>query len=68
MSGFPAARMVAPVALHGLLNIGGTLGTAASHGCVRLGNTAISWLAAHTGPGVPVTGNQLAPQAQGTES
>ena len=43
------------IALHGLLNIGGTLGTAASHGCVRLGNTAISWLAAHTGPGVPVT-------------
>jgi lipoprotein-anchoring transpeptidase ErfK/SrfK len=43
------------IALHGLLNVGGTLGTAASHGCVRLGNTAISWLAAHTGPGVPVT-------------
>jgi lipoprotein-anchoring transpeptidase ErfK/SrfK len=43
------------IALHGLGNIGGVLGTAVSHGCVRLGAAAIRWLAAHIGPGVPVT-------------
>ncbi len=43
------------VALHGRGNLGGTLGTAASHGCVRLGRRSISWLAARIGPGVPVT-------------
>lgn len=43
------------IALHGTGNIGGTLGTAASHGCVRFGDTAIRWLAAHIAPGVPVT-------------
>ncbi len=41
-------------ALHGTGNIGGVPGTAASHGCVRLGRRAISWLAARIGPGVPV--------------
>jgi lipoprotein-anchoring transpeptidase ErfK/SrfK len=43
------------IALHGLWNVGGTLGTAASHGCVRLDTTAMRWLAARIGPGVPVT-------------
>jgi lipoprotein-anchoring transpeptidase ErfK/SrfK len=43
------------IALHGLGNIGGVPGTAASHGCVRLDGPAISWLAARIGPGVPVT-------------
>ena len=43
------------VALHGVGNIGGTLGTAASHGCVRLSGGSISWMAARIGPGVPVT-------------
>jgi lipoprotein-anchoring transpeptidase ErfK/SrfK len=43
------------VALHGVGNIGGTLGTAVSHGCVRLSTRSISWLAARIGPGVPVT-------------
>ncbi|GAC1484835.1 MAG: hypothetical protein NVS1B9_01890 [Solirubrobacteraceae bacterium] len=43
------------IALHGLGNIGGTLGTAASHGCVRLGRSAISWLAERLGPGVPLS-------------
>jgi hypothetical protein len=42
------------IALHGMGNVGGTLGTAASHGCVRLDRRAISWLAARIGPGVPV--------------
>jgi lipoprotein-anchoring transpeptidase ErfK/SrfK len=43
------------VALHGLANVGGVLGSAASHGCVRLGTAAISWLVLRIGPGVPVT-------------
>jgi lipoprotein-anchoring transpeptidase ErfK/SrfK len=42
------------IALHGLANLGGTLGTAASHGCVRLANGSIGWLAARIPPGVPV--------------
>jgi lipoprotein-anchoring transpeptidase ErfK/SrfK len=43
------------VALHGLNNIGGQLGTAISHGCIRLADSAITWLAARITPGVPVT-------------
>ena len=43
------------IALHGLDNVGGTVGTAASHGCVRLADSSIRWLAARVGPGVPVT-------------
>jgi lipoprotein-anchoring transpeptidase ErfK/SrfK len=43
------------IALHGLDNIGGVLGTAASHGCVRLADSSMRWLAARIGPGVPVT-------------
>jgi len=43
------------IALHGVGNIGGTLGTAVSHGCVRLANGSIGWLAARIGPGVPLT-------------
>lgn len=43
------------IALHGVWNVGGTMGTAASHGCVRLDTTAIRWLGERIGPGVPVT-------------
>jgi lipoprotein-anchoring transpeptidase ErfK/SrfK len=43
------------IAIHGVANLGGTLGTAISHGCVRLANASIRWLAARIGPGVPVT-------------
>jgi lipoprotein-anchoring transpeptidase ErfK/SrfK len=43
------------IALHGTNNIGGILGTAASHGCIRLDTQAITWLAARIGPGTPVT-------------
>ena len=43
------------IALHGLANVGGVLGTAASHGCVRLDDSSVTWLASHIGPGVPVT-------------
>lgn len=43
------------IALHGLGNIGGRLGTAVSHGCVRLDKGVMRWLVARIGPGVPVT-------------
>jgi lipoprotein-anchoring transpeptidase ErfK/SrfK len=43
------------IALHGLTNVGGVLGTAVSHGCVRLANDAMLWLVVRIGPGVPVT-------------
>jgi lipoprotein-anchoring transpeptidase ErfK/SrfK len=43
------------IALHGLTNLGGVLGTAVSHGCVRLANDAMRWLVVRIGPGVPVT-------------
>jgi len=43
------------IALHGLTNVGGVLGSAASHGCVRLDNDAMRWLAVRIGPGAPVT-------------
>jgi hypothetical protein len=43
------------IALHGMENLGGTLGTATSHGCVRLSSRGIRWLAEHIAPGTPVT-------------
>jgi len=43
------------IALHGVENIGGVPGTAVSHGCIRLLTPAITWLAMHIAPGVPVT-------------
>jgi lipoprotein-anchoring transpeptidase ErfK/SrfK len=43
------------IAIHGIENLGGTLGTAASHGCVRLATKAITWLANRVGTGTPVT-------------
>lgn len=43
------------IAIHGRDNLGGTLGAAASHGCIRLAAASIDWLAARIGPGTPVT-------------
>lgn len=43
------------IALHGLSNVGGTPGTAVSHGCVRLDNGVMRWLVARISPGTPVT-------------
>jgi lipoprotein-anchoring transpeptidase ErfK/SrfK len=43
------------IAIHGRENLGGTLGSAVSHGCIRLGTASIDWLAARIGPGTPVT-------------
>jgi lipoprotein-anchoring transpeptidase ErfK/SrfK len=43
------------IGVHGLSNVGGVLGTAVSHGCVRLANATMRWLVLRIGPGVPVT-------------
>lgn len=42
------------IAIHGVDNLGGRPGTAVSHGCVRLLDRDIRWLAARISPGVPV--------------
>jgi lipoprotein-anchoring transpeptidase ErfK/SrfK len=43
------------IAFHGLSNVGGTLGTAVSHGCIRMADDTMRWLVVRIGPGVPVT-------------
>jgi hypothetical protein len=43
------------IALHGRDNLGGTLGAAESHGCVRVGTASIDWLSTRIAPGTPVT-------------
>ncbi len=43
------------IALHGIYRIGGTPGTAESHGCVRLDSASMTWLGTHIHGGVPVT-------------
>jgi lipoprotein-anchoring transpeptidase ErfK/SrfK len=43
------------IALHGTNNLIGALGTAVSHGCIRLSTRAITWLARRIGAGVPLT-------------
>jgi len=42
------------IALHGTNNLTGALGSAVSHGCIRVGTRAVSWLARRLGAGVPV--------------
>jgi lipoprotein-anchoring transpeptidase ErfK/SrfK len=42
------------IAIHGRNNLGGTLGAAESHGCIRLATASIDWLSARIGPGTPV--------------
>ena len=46
------------IALHGTNHLSDPLGTAASHGCVRLGTRAITWLVRRVGRGVPLTISQ----------
>jgi lipoprotein-anchoring transpeptidase ErfK/SrfK len=43
------------IALHGTSGLAGALGSAVSHGCIRLSTHAITWLAQRIGSGVPVT-------------
>jgi len=42
------------IGIHGREGLGGTLGRAESHGCIRLATMSIGWLAARIGPGTPV--------------
>jgi lipoprotein-anchoring transpeptidase ErfK/SrfK len=42
------------IAIHGIANLKGAIGTASSHGCVRLADRDIRWLAARIAPGVLV--------------
>jgi lipoprotein-anchoring transpeptidase ErfK/SrfK len=45
------------IGIHGLDNLSGplVLGTAVSHGCIRVADSAITWLARRISPGVPIT-------------
>jgi lipoprotein-anchoring transpeptidase ErfK/SrfK len=43
------------IAIHGTNGLSDPLGTAASHGCVRLSTRAVTWLAQRIGRGVPLT-------------
>jgi lipoprotein-anchoring transpeptidase ErfK/SrfK len=43
------------IAFHGVKNVGGTMGTAVSNGCIRMTTSAIMWLAARITAGVPLT-------------
>jgi lipoprotein-anchoring transpeptidase ErfK/SrfK len=42
------------IGIHGTNNLSGEPGTAVSHGCIRLGTSAITWLARRVGAGVPL--------------
>ena len=43
------------IAIHGTNHLSDALGTAASHGCIRLSTRAITWLARRIGAGTPLT-------------
>jgi lipoprotein-anchoring transpeptidase ErfK/SrfK len=43
------------IAIHGTDNLSDPLGTAASHGCIRLSPGAITWMSKRIGSGTPVT-------------
>jgi L,D-transpeptidase catalytic domain len=43
------------IALHGRDNLGGTVGAAESHGCVRIATAEIDWLSTRISPGMHVT-------------
>ncbi len=43
------------IGIHGTNHLSGALGTAVSHGCIRLSTGAITWMARRMGSGVPLT-------------
>jgi lipoprotein-anchoring transpeptidase ErfK/SrfK len=43
------------IAMHGISKVGGVLGTAVSHGCIRLADSTVRWLGNRINPGTPVT-------------
>jgi hypothetical protein len=42
------------IAIHGTYGIGGTPGTAESHGCIRMTSDALDWMIRRLGTGTPV--------------
>jgi L,D-transpeptidase catalytic domain len=42
------------IAIHGIYGIGGTPGTAESHGCIRMATDALDWMIRRLGTGTPV--------------
>lgn len=42
------------IAIHGIYGIGGTPGTAESHGCIRMTTDALDWMIRRFGTGTPV--------------
>lgn len=50
------------IALHGTRHLSGALGSASSHGCIRVSTRAIAWLASRIGAGVPVTISRRQPR------
>jgi lipoprotein-anchoring transpeptidase ErfK/SrfK len=42
------------IAIHGIYGIGGTPGTAESHGCIRMTTDALDWMIRRLGTGTPV--------------
>ncbi len=53
------------IAIHGTDGLSEPLGSAASHGCIRLSPSAITWLAQRIGGGSPVTVRALMAQGPG---
>ena len=43
------------IALHGTNGLSGALGSAASHGCIRISTATITWLSRRIGAGIPLT-------------
>ena len=43
------------IAIHGMGGLSDPLGSAASHGCIRISPAAITWMSSRIGGGVPVT-------------
>lgn len=43
------------IAIHGMGGLSGKMGTAISHGCIRIPGPSITWLAQHVGSGTPLT-------------
>jgi len=43
------------IAIHGVANLSGALGTASSHGCIRLDAASVTWVATHVPAGATVT-------------
>jgi lipoprotein-anchoring transpeptidase ErfK/SrfK len=43
------------IAIHGMAGLRGALGTATSHGCIRVADRDLRWLVARIAPGVRIS-------------